>query len=149
MYKMPIKQNIAIGIAFIIVCICAVNDVKKKEIPLPGIVLGSIVGLGIDLWQIANGNLSFAETGLAVLPGCFLLLISFITGESIGYGDGLLLAVIGLFTGFNRCMIILCISLALISISSLALLCMQKVTRNSRLPFVPFLALGMGVGFFV
>ncbi|MBO5210160.1 MAG: prepilin peptidase [Lachnospiraceae bacterium] len=146
---MSIEKNIVMGIAFTIVCICAVYDVKKKEIPLQGIVLGSIAGIGIDLWQITVGNLSFVETGLAVLPGCFLLLISFLTREKVGYGDGLLLVIIGLFTGFYRCMIILCISLILISISSLALLCMRKVTRNSRLPFVPFMALGMGVGFFV
>ena len=145
MYKMPIENNVIMGIA----CICAVFDMKKKEIPLAFICLGSMAGVGISLWQITEGYFSFREMGLAVLPGCFLLLTSFVSRENVGYGDGLLLIVIGLFTGFYRCMIILCISLLLISVSALALLAVRKVSRNSRLPFMPFLAAGMGVSFFV
>ncbi|MBQ6806943.1 MAG: prepilin peptidase [Lachnospiraceae bacterium] len=146
---MPIERNIIIGIAFIIVCICAIYDVKKKEIPFVGIILGGFMGVAINLWQIAGGYLSFVEIGLAVLPGCFFLLVGFVTGQKVGYGDGLLLVVIGLFTGFNRCALILCISLVLLSVSALVLLCIRKVGKNSKIPFVPFLAVGMGVGFWV
>ena len=125
------------------------DSIVQKEIPFVGIILGGFMGVAINLWQIAGGYLSFVEIGLAVLPGCFFLLVGFVTGQKVGYGDGLLLVVIGLFTGFNRCALILCISLVLLSVSALVLLCIRKVGKNSKIPFVPFLAVGMGVGFWV
>lgn len=152
MYEMSITETenlMVMGIGFMIVCACAISDIRKREIPFKMVVIGSVIGCGNCFWQISEGNLLVGEMGLALLPGCFFLLISLVSGEKVGYGDGLLLAVIGLFTGFYRCLLVLCISLLLLSITALALLTLHKVHRNSRLPFVPFLAAGMGVGFFV
>ncbi len=152
MYKVSIEitENLVImGIGFMIVCICGVSDMRKRTIPLAAVVLGGLLGLGIDVWQMSKGNISFGEVGLAVLPGCFFLLVSFLSREKVGYGDGLLLVVVGLFTGFYRCMVMVSIGLLLLSVTALVLLVLHKVHRNSKLPFVPFLAAGMGVGFFV
>lgn len=146
---MRIERDILTGIAFFIAVISAFFDVKRKEISISVLLVGGILGIGMNLWQIAGGSLSIWEAGASLLPGIFLLLLGFVSREKIGYGDGLFLSVIGLFIGFYQCFLVLCISLLLVSVFALVLLCMRKAGRNSQLPFVPFLAAGLGVLFFV
>lgn len=146
---MRIEENVLTGIAFFLVVISAFFDVRRREIPISVIVVGGILGIAMNLWQIVGGNLSISEASASLLPGIFVLLIGLVTREKVGYGDGFLLLVIGLFTGFCHCFLVLCISLLLISFFALILLCMRKAEQNSRLPFVPFLAAGLGVLFFV
>lgn len=136
-------------IIFVLLCICSVFDIRKKEIPLIILSAGFFAALGIDIWHIWKESASVAEMAASVLPGVFFLLIGFCTGEKIGYGDGLLLIVMGLFLGFGRCFLVVCISLVFSSAFALVLLVFCKAGRNSRLPLVPFLTIGMGVSFFV
>lgn len=117
--------------------------------PLILVVVGVVTAFGASLYQIGNGTISIFEAGLSLLPGVFLLLISFCTREKVGYGDGLILLAIGLFTGFYQCFLIVCISLIISSVFGLLLLVFRKADKNSEIPFVPFLVIGMGVGFFV
>ncbi len=136
-------------IIFVLLCVCSVFDIRKKEIPLIILSAGFLTALGINIWHIWNGLESIAEMAASVLPGGFFLLISFCTGEKIGYGDGLLLIVMGLLIGFGRCFLVVCISMFFSSAFALILLVFCKAGRNSRLPLVPFLTIGMGVSFFV
>lgn len=149
MFEMQIGNIFMEVIFFILLCICSVFDIRKREIPLIILIAGILAGLGATLWQIRVGTASAIEIGESLLPGIFLLLLSFCTGEKVGYGDGLLLIISGLLLGFIRCFVILCISLMVSSAFALLLLVFRKADRNSRLPMVPFLAIGMGVSFFV
>lgn len=149
MFEMQIGSGLMGGIAFILLCVCAVSDMKKKEIPLIVVILGMAAAFGIDLWQIFHQTLSIREMGLALLPGIFLLSVSFCTKEKVGYGDGLLLMTSGLLVGFQKCCLSLFISLVCCSVCALFLLALHKVKRNSSIPYVPFLAIGLGVLFFV
>lgn len=136
-------------IALAFIGICAVFDMKKKEIPLILAITGILAALGINLYQIGNGTQSLLEMAFSLLPGVFLLLISFLTREKVGYGDGLLLLAAGLFIGFYQCLLALCFSLIFSSVFGVLLLLVRKADRSSEIPFVPFLVIGMGVGFFV
>lgn len=136
-------------IIFALLCICSVFDIRKKEIPLIILSAGFLTALGINIWHIWNGLESVSGMAVSVLPGAFFMLISFCTGEKIGYGDGLLLIVMGLLIGFGRCFLVVCVSLIFSSAFALILLVFCKAGRNSRLPLVPFLTIGMGVSFFV
>lgn len=149
MFTMQIGNFLMEVIFFIFLCLCSVFDIRKREIPLVILIAGILAGLGIDLWQIWKGLELAAEIGAALLPGTFFLLLSFCTREKVGYGDGLLLIIMGLFLGFGRCFLVLCISLVFSSAFALILLVFRKAGRNSRLPFLPFLAVGMGVSFCV
>lgn len=129
--------------------ICAVFDIRKNEIPIIMLVIGIISALGLNLWQISAGNISIADAGGALVPGLFFLFISFYTKEKVGYGDGLILLIAGLALGFYQCFFGLCLSLVFSAAMSILLLLMHKAEKNSGFPFVPFLAIGMGVSFFV
>lgn len=146
---MQIEGRITEAVVLGFLCICAVFDIHRKEIPSVLIGVGFSAALFGNVWELIKGNISFMEAGSCLLPGIFFLLISLCTREKVGYGDGLMLAVIGLFTGFYHCIFVLCISLILVSVFSLILILMCRAGKESRIAFAPFLAIGMGVGFFV
>lgn len=137
------------GTVLVYMGVCAVFDIRHREIPLLWILAGIVAAVGIDIWRITEGVFTAAEAGFSLLPGAFFLLTSFCTGEKVGYGDGLLLLAAGLFLGLYRCFLMLCIGLALSSCAALFLLLFKRADRHSRMPFAPFLLCGMGVLFFV
>lgn len=149
MFKMQVESRLVKVVFIIFLFICAVFDIKKKEIPIILIIIGIISSFGINIWQIFKGTISIAGVGASLLVGVFFLLISFCTKEKVGYGDGMILIVSGLVLGFDRCFLGLCISLILSSVFALLLLLLRKVEKTSGLAFVPFLTIGMGVSCFV
>ncbi|MCM1175824.1 MAG: prepilin peptidase [Blautia sp.] len=153
MFKMQVMtdggNNIIEGIALIYMSVCMVFDIRRREIPLWLILFGMAAALGIDLWRIGEGAVTAAEMGLSLLPGIFFLLTGLLTGEKVGYGDGLLLLFAGLLLGAYRCFLALGAGLVFSAAVSLFLLLFRRADRNSRIPFVPFLVCGMGVVMFV
>ena len=152
MFKMRIDiwlgNGVMEGISLIYMSVCAVFDIRHREIPLPLILCGIAAAFGINIWWIMGGTVTVLETGIALLPGVFFLLTSFFTREKVGYGDGLLLIILGLLLGVYRCFFILSIGLVFSAAVSLFLLLLHRAGRHSRIPFAPFLILGMGVVFF-
>ena len=74
-----------------------------------------------------------------------MLLVGRVTREEVGYGDGLLLMAIGPAFGLEHIILGLFCGLFVISILSVCILVLSKGNRNTKIAFVPFLALGMGV----
>lgn len=146
---MRIEDALIKGAVFVFLCICAVFDIRKKEIPFASAVSGMAAAGVLTLWRIGNGTASAAEIILSLLPGAFFLLVSRCTKEKVGYGDGLLLLITGLAVGFYQCFFGLCISLLLSAFFAAFLLILRKAEKESRIPFVPFLAAGMGVCFII
>lgn len=129
---------------FLFLGICAVIDGLQKQIPLAVVWLGMLTAVCLR----ANGIMeeqNVTATLLSLIPGAGFFLLSFLTREKVGYGDGWVLLMIGLFSGFSRCFLILLIGLLLESISAVVLLSLKKIQRDKEIPFSPFLLLGMGV----
>ena len=82
---------------------------------------------------------------LSVIPGAVFWFISLVTREKVGYGDGWMLVMIGLFVGIWKCFLILLIGLISESVIVLALLALQRISSDRKIPFAPFLLFGMGV----
>ena len=129
---------------FVFLGTCAVCDGIQREIPLVAVWLGMAVAIVLHI-QGLGGNQTWQAVVLSAIPGVIFWILSFITGEKVGYGDGWVLIMIGLFLGLWKCFVILIIGLILSSLMFLILLAVKRVSRNYQLPFVPFLLLGMGV----
>lgn len=129
---------------FVFLAICAVCDGIQRKIPLIVVWLGMLAAALLHI-QGLGGNQSRQAIILSVIPGVMFWMLSFITGEKVGYGDGWLLIMIGLFMGLWKCFLILMIGLISSSLIVLILLAARKVSRDFKLPFAPFLLLGMGV----
>ena len=129
---------------FLFLAICAVFDGLRKQIPLAVVWLGMLTAVCLRLTGIM-GEEGVTATALSLIPGAGSFLLSFLTREKVGYGDGWVLLMIGLFSGFSRCFLILLIGLLLESMVAVVLLLLKKVKRDKEIPFSPFLLLGMGV----
>ena len=116
-------------------------DVKSKKIPF--VVLGaggiwSVVGLVIKAAEIGiSQTLLFVLT--AIVPGAILVVLSFLTEKKIGYGDGIVLMILGCMEGVGTAFLVFCTGLFLQSLFAVGLLIVKKADKQSCIPFVPFL----------
>lgn len=129
---------------FFFLGICAVFDGMEKKIPLAVIWLGIITAIVLHIEGII-GDSSWWDMGMAVLPGMIFWMLSLVTYEKVGYGDGWMLVMIGLFTGLWKCFLILMVGLVSESLSVLVLLAFRRISKDRQIPFAPFLLFGMGV----
>lgn len=124
--------------------VCAVFDGLRRQIPLIVVWAGMLLAVCLQIGG-CMGEASFLSVIFSLTPGLGFFLLSFLTGEKVGYGDGWVLLMIGLFTGIYRCFLILLFGLLAESAMAIVLLSLRKIQRDREIPFSPFLLLGMGV----
>lgn len=129
---------------FLFLGVCALCDGMKREIPLAIVWLGIIAAIILHIQGIIKDD-SWMSVFVSVLPGLMFWMLSFATREKVGYGDGWLLIMIGIFVGLRECFLILLTALVLESAAVLVLLAVKRISGDRQIPFAPFLLLGMGV----
>ena len=135
-----VVEKIMEGIAAAYLAAMSVIDIRKKEIPvLPGLICFGILTI---LQTAAGAGLRTSLAGAAL--SVFLWGVSRITGGGIGEGDALIFAVTGAALGFWANLEILVLGLFLSAAAGAVLLLVRRVSVKSRIPFVPFAAVGYG-----
>lgn len=129
---------------FFFLAVCAVFDGLQKQIPLAAVWLGMATAICLRAGGVM-GEVNLLSVALSLTPGAAFFLLGFVTREKVGYGDGWVLLMIGLFLDLSRCFLILLTGLFMESSAALILLVFRKVRRDKEIPFCPFLLLGMGV----
>lgn len=115
------------------------EDIRKRHISVPLLILFGLIGTGLQIWR---GDSSAVDVLLGVTVGGVLVLLGFLTRESIGLGDGYLFVVTGIFLGGAANVELLFISLLYAALFSLGVLIFRKGKRNQEIPFIPFVFLG-------
>lgn len=119
----------------------AVCDLKKREIALWNIVLFGAIGICL---MMADTQIAWRDHVSGLLIGVLFLGIAAVTREGIGYGDGMVIGVCGLYLGFFKTLYLVFYALLFCSAASAVLLMRKKKTRKNSVPFVPYLLLGYG-----
>lgn len=119
-------------------------DGLYKQIPLIVVWLGMLMAVCLQIYG-ATGETGILAAAVSLLPGVGFFLLSFFSREKVGYGDGWVLLMIGLFLGVYRCFLILLVGLLAESAVAIVLLAFRKIQRDREIPFSPFLLLGLGV----
>lgn len=119
--------------------ICSWQDIKKREVTLSIICLYGIIGIVLHLCldKIAIFDI-LGGMGMGIL----LLLIAKVFHECVGYGDGLLLLVSGIYLGANKNMELFFYSVILSGIFSLILFLFFHKKKEFEIPFIPFVLFG-------
>ncbi|MBP5453841.1 MAG: prepilin peptidase [Lachnospiraceae bacterium] len=124
----------------------AVKDIKYKKINgyicLVMIMVSFLIRVKIK--QDANFTIL-----LDLIPGLLMYVLSKLSPRSIGEGDALVLIFIGSVVGYMKEMQFLIISVFLAGLIALILFVLNIVDRDTKLPFVPFLSVGVLAGGFL
>ena len=124
--------------ACVFLWMAALPDLRTKRIPMwiPGIFFAAAAGANL----FEHGFISKWELWAGAVPGVLLLLLSLGLKEKIGEGDGICLAVCGLFTGITAAA-----AIAEMALLMAALICgigalTGRRKAGDRIAFIPFLA---------
>lgn len=118
--------------------VCTYWDIRRRTLPV--VLLGEGTFLSV-LYVVCSGReywyLHLAGAGV----GLFFLLVSKITKEAIGYGDGWMICILGTFLGISDLLEVLAAAWLLLSMT--AMICLvKKWSRKTAFPLVPFLMTG-------
>lgn len=125
------------GVFLIYLIIAAWKDVKEKKVSVWLAGVFALLAAAFHMF-LEKGDIRWAA---GALPGFFLLWLAWVSQQAVGYGDGCVLTVIGLYLGFAAGTGILMTGLLMMCPVSLGVLLWKK-DRKRTLPFVPFLLAG-------
>lgn len=126
------------GVVLAVMAVLSLIDIKKKLVNMTLLIPFGVIALS---WQLFQGT-EIAELLTGLLPGGVCLLLSYVTKESIGKGDGLVLCVLGLLCGCKATFAMLGIALFFSAVWAIFLLALRRAGRKTELPFLPCLSLG-------
>ncbi len=129
-------------ILIIYLTVMSYTDIKTKTISLK---ISIIIATIFLLIQIIIFKFHVKSVLLWCLCGCVvgttLLILAFITRENIGYGDGIVVLVIGLAIGLKSTFIVCTIGFLLSAIVACFFL-IRKKSKKTSMPFIPFIYIG-------
>jgi leader peptidase (prepilin peptidase)/N-methyltransferase len=115
--------------------VIAYQDWRKQEVFV--YVTAAVALLGV-IFRLCEDTGCAADMLSGASIGAVLLLLSYVTRQRIGYGDGVVFLMTGIFLGFWQNAELLLLSLWLAGLVALFLLFVRKWRREDCIPFVPF-----------
>ena len=131
-YKWLICQTVFAGYMIVL----AVMDIRWKKLSLM-ILLSGTVPLAAGFLCDREIHIILLAAGAAV--GVIFLIISRVTEDSFGYGDSILIMILGGFLGFWNILSLLTAAFSMAALFSIFMLIRKRFHRKSAFPFVPFL----------
>ena len=126
--------------------VLTVMDIKWKKLSLVVLISGFIIVVaGFLCGRDIHVILLAAGAGVGIV----LLVISRVTEESFGYGDSILIVIMGGFLGFWNILSLLVMAFSMSALFSIFMLIKKKFHRKSAFPFVPFLTAAYIGGIFI
>lgn len=126
----------------IILGVICVFDLKRKKIPVYMLIVLAAAGI---ISNFTVGEFDIEKRIIAMLPGMILLIVSMITKQQIGYGDGMIILIMGLYIDIDDILSIVLSSFLLSSIAAIILMTVFKKKKNFEMAFSPFLLIGYGL----
>ena len=126
----------------IILGVICVFDIKRKKIPVYMLIVLAAAGI---ISNFTVGEFDIEKRIIAMLPGMILLIVSMITKQQIGYGDGMIILIMGLYIDIDDILSIVLSSFLLSSIAAIILMTVFKKKKNFEMAFSPFLLIGFGL----
>lgn len=138
--RVVIIENI-LGITLVVVLmILSWQDMREKKIDLR--ICAAETGMLIFLRLIFN-HMAFVITG-GVL-GIVMLILAYISRQAIGYGDGCVFVMTGVYLGGYKNFLLIFLSLCIAALYSGVLLFVMHKSKNYIMPFLPCILLGFMV----
>ncbi len=130
------------GALGVFLVVASIYDGRSRTVPVNVLLLGCLISVLGCIYLIIGEKKGLIEIVQGLLPGIVGLLLARVTKEQLGYGDGIMLLILGGCLGLKDMVSILWIGLVGTFFISIFLLIVQKGNRYTKLPFIPFLLLG-------
>lgn len=132
---MKIKE----GILLVFLTLNVLNDIRSRRIWLRTAWVFGVAGV---IYVIYKGEVSLMAAAGALLPGAAFLIIGKITKEAVGYGDGIVILVMGIYLGLWATVSSIMLALLLSALWAIVLTVFCKKKKEDSFAFLPFLLLG-------
>ena len=120
-------------------------DIKEQQVPLQVSFIGGVVGVLLSVYQERVS----LDVLIALVPGISILIIGKLSQERVGYGDGIVISILGLFYSLEEVWRICFCAFMFSAGIALVLLVLWKKKGNETIPFIPFLLLGWFVNMWI
>lgn len=124
--------------AVIFLFVCSLWDLRMKKLPIWLFGVGTI---GVIFSYIFCNNRTLLDVVGGIGIGGICLMIGKITNEALGYGDGLLICLIGSYKGFFTTLWVVTSAFVVVGIFSLLFFMGKGGYKEKTIPFVPFLVI--------
>lgn len=123
-----------------------VKDIKTQTVDLRELLFFLILGLVIKIFG-AQESVWRIIPGMSI--GVIMLVISFLSGEALGYGDGMVVLVTGALCGIRLTLLTILIALFVMAVFAICLLLRKGFYYKEKIPFVPCILVGFLGGLIV
>ena len=135
-------ERVALCAELLFLAELSAEDVREKKVSVYKVLVFTVLAL---IYRAFTNQLFWMEMIINLVPGGMMILLDILTKEGIGYGDGMTVMVLGLWTNVWFTTGVLCVAILLSGIfGSICLI----VTKREVIPFVPFLLVGLEVMLF-
>lgn len=117
----------------------SITDLKNKRVYLVVSVAFAIAGIIVNIIFRRHSLISIL---LSLGIGVILIIISKVTREAIGMGDGIIILVLGVLNGAYENLLISLYGFLISFLVSAFLLITRKLGRKDKIPFIPCLLAG-------
>ena len=123
----------------VLILLLAIEDLRCQKISDKWLWLLGILAL-IYQMMIKEWSLGSVASGIGI--GIIFLAVSFFTQEALGFGDSILICILGVFVGGVELLEILIFAWSFAGVTAMVVLVKKKFARKAKIPFVPFVAAG-------
>ena len=116
--------------------VLTVMDIKWKKLSLAALMSGFII---LTAGFLCGRNIHVMLLAAGAGVGIVFMVVSRVTEEAFGYGDSILILIMGGFLGFWNILFLLVAAFSMAALFSIFMLLRKKFHRKSAFPFVPFL----------
>lgn len=134
------RQNRMIELV-ILLGIISIIDIATKKIPVVVLLFMTAVGVVCTV----TGGKTIESVAVAIVPGMVFLIIAYVTKQQIGYGDAVVIIIMGLFVTVDIICSALVMGLSIAGGISVVMIAFSKSNLKRQIAFTPFLLLGYGL----
>lgn len=117
----------------------SLEDLKCQKLSVYSLGLFMTLGFAV---RIFYQKTSIREIIIGMTVGLIVILIAKLTGEAIGYGDGMVILITGIYSGMKMTVCTLFLAFLVMMAVAAVLIWRRGFHYNARLPFVPCILLG-------
>ncbi len=124
--------------------IISVSDIRTRRIPVSMLLVLALTAIYHVTYKLCYMGPSvellrgMMAALLGALPGVAMTILSMYS-DKVGKGDGLVIAAIGFCESCTFAALMMCLACILLALFSTVLLWRRRITKNTRMPYIPFL----------